>query len=183
MLRKFLALWALFATATGCSQPVYRTRSEPLVTVPSVDLARYAGRWFEIYRLPNGFEDSSCGTVTADYAPRADGLIQVVNTCVKADGSFDRSRGVARVVDPASRSRLEVSFFRPFWGSYWIIELSDDYTWAMVAEPAGKYLWLLARSPTLPEAVDTHVRKRMTELGYPIDKLIKPANLLPVPAV
>ncbi len=181
MFRKLLGLSALLATAAGCVQPVYRTRSEPLVTVPSVDLARYAGRWYEIYRLPNGFEDANCSSVTADYAPRDDGLLQVVNTCVKPDGSFDRSRGVARVVDPATRSRLEVSFFRPFWGNYWIIELSDDYSWAMIAEPSGKYLWLLSRTPTLPEAVDASVRKRMTELGYPLDKLIKPANLLAVP--
>lgn len=182
MRRNLLALWALLTTATGCVQPVYRTRTEPLVTVASVDLARYAGRWYEIYRLPNGFEDVGCASVTADYAPGDDGLIQVVNTCVMSGGTVDRSRGVARVVDAATRSRLEVSFFRPFWGNYWIIELADDYSWAMIAEPSGKYLWLLARTPTVPEAVDTLVRKRMVELGYPLDKLIKPANVLAVPA-
>jgi apolipoprotein D and lipocalin family protein len=183
MARKLWIFGAIAATLAACSQPVYRTRSEPLRTVASVDLARYAGRWFEIYRLPNGFEDADCASVTADYAPRPDGLLQVVNTCVKPGGDFDRSRGVARVVDPLSRSRLEVSFFRPFWGNYWIIELSDDYSWAMIAEPSGKYLWLLARTPAISGEVDAQVIARMTELGYPVGKLIKPANLLPVPGV
>jgi apolipoprotein D and lipocalin family protein len=183
MRTKFLIFGTIAAALAACSQPVYRTSREPLRTVASVDLNRYAGRWFEIYRLPNSFENAACNTVTADYAPRADGLIQVVNTCVMADGEVDRSRGVARVVDPASRSRLEVSFFRPFWGNYWIIELSDDYSWAMVAEPSGKYLWLLARVPKLSSAEEEQALKRMTELGYPVDKLIKPANLLTVPGV
>lgn len=180
---KLLILVAFAASLAACSQPIYRTSSEPLRTVASVDLERYAGRWFEIYRLPNSFEDSACSSVTADYAPRADGLIQVVNTCVMPDGEVDRSRGVARVVDPASRSRLEVSFFRPFWGNYWIIELGEDYSWAMIAEPSGKYLWLLARVPRLSSAEEARALKRMTELGYPVDKLVKPGNLLAVPGV
>lgn len=183
MTARILFLFSVLVSLGACSQPVYRVRSEPLATVASVDLQRYSGRWYEIYRLPNGFEDATCASVTADYAPRSDGQLQVVNTCVKTLEDFDRSRGLARVVDPVSRAKLEVSFFRPFWGNYWIIDLDDDYSWAMVAEPQGKYLWLLARTPTLPDGVDAQVRARMTELGYSVERLIKPANLLPVPAV
>jgi apolipoprotein D and lipocalin family protein len=166
---------------TACfSQPVYRTSSEPLPTVASVDLSRYAGRWYEIHRLPNGFEDADCATVTADYSLRDDGLIRVVNSCVKADG-VKRSTGVARVVDPTSRARLEVSFFRPFYGDYWIVDLTEDYSAVLVAEPAGKYLWILGRTPALPPEIATRMRQRAEKLGYPLDKLLSPANKLPSP--
>lgn len=172
-------LWglALVAAATAaCSQPVYRSGGAPLTPVASVDLDRYAGRWYEIYRLPNSFEDAACDAVSADYALRGDGLIQVVNTCVRGDGEVERSRGVARVVDAASRARLEVSFFRPFWGAYWIVALSEDYRWALIAEPAGKYLWLLARTPQLDSAEEAQLLQRVAALGYPTDRLIKPAQ-------
>ncbi len=166
----------------GCmSQPVYRTQTEPLKTVDAVDLGRYAGRWYEIHRLPNSFEDTDCGTVTADYSLRDDGLIRVVNSCVKADGT-EQSDGVARVVDANTRAKLEVSFFRPFYGDYWIVELMEDYSAAVIAEPSGKYLWILGRTPKLPADVSSRMLGRVRALGYPLDKLISPPNQLPPPA-
>lgn len=177
-----LAKLALTAAAglAGCSQPVYRASPAPLQSVARVDLDRYLGRWYEIYRLPNGFEDSDCLAVTAEYARRSDGLIGVTNTCAKK-GGVERARGVARVTDTASNARLEVSFFRPFYGSYWIIDLADDYSWALVGEPAGKYLWLLSRVPQLPAALEAELLGRVRALGYPTDRLIRVANAVEVP--
>jgi len=148
-------LFAILSLAlAGCAgPPVNRTSSSPLEVVPAVNLDRYAGRWYEIARLPNRFE-KDCEGVTADYARRADGLIKVVNTCRKGapNGKIKAATGRARVVDPETNARLEVSFFGPFWGDYWIIDLAEDYSRSIVGEPSGRYLWILSRTPTLSDA-------------------------------
>ncbi len=93
---------------------------------------------------------------------RQDGRIDVLNRCRKnsLDGPEKEARGVARVVDAASNAKLEVSFFRPFWGDYWIIDLGVDYEYAVVGHPSRDYLWILSRSPTMvPEVYDGIVRR------------------------
>ncbi|MCB9738521.1 MAG: lipocalin family protein [Deltaproteobacteria bacterium] len=180
MLLPILRLLGAAAVLVGCSQPVYRTTTEPLVPVPTLELQRYAGRWYEIARLPNSFEDAECLTVTADYTLRADKTVEVVNTCVLAD-DVDRSVGTARVPDPKAPAKLEVSFFRPFYGDYWVIALDTDYRWALVAEPQGKYLWLLARTPKLESAMEAEVMRRIEAAGYPVSALIRPENERPAP--
>lgn len=145
-----LCLLAGIALAACQSQPSGRERSEPLQTVESVDLDRYLGRWFEIARYENRFE-RGCAGVTADYARREDGLISVTNTCYQdsLDGEIRTAEGRARVIDGSGNAKLEVSFFGPFWSDYWIIELDADYRWAVVSEPDGRFLWILAREPQM----------------------------------
>lgn len=152
----------------GCaSPPVNRAADAPLTTVQSVDLDRYAGRWYEIARLPNGFE-KNCEGVTADYSRREDGLLRVVNTCRKGSPSGDvkSAEGRARVVDEKTNAKLEVSFFGPFWGDYWIVDLTDDYSRSIVGEPSGRYLWILSRTPTISEAERADALARIKALGY-----------------
>lgn len=137
-----------------------RQRAQPAVTtVPSVDLDRYAGTWFELARFPNRFQDQCAGDVRATYARRADGRIDVLNRCRERDGTTSDAKGVARVVDAKTNARLEVRFSPKWlswlpsvWGDYWIIGLADDYSWATVGSPDRKYLWILARTPDLPPA-------------------------------
>jgi apolipoprotein D and lipocalin family protein len=95
--------------------------------------------------------------VRASYARRRDGRIDVVNRCRTADGSIE-ARGVARVVDGRTFSRLEVRFAPAWlsllpmvWGDYWVIGLAHDYSWAVVGSPDREYLWILARTPRLDE--------------------------------
>ena len=128
-------------------------------TVPAVDLDRYAGDWFEVARYPNWFQRNCASDVRASYARRADGRIDVVNRCARADGSVIQARGVARLADAETPAKLKVRFapavlsFLPFvWGDYWIIGLADDYSWAVVGSPDRKYLWILARTPRLDSA-------------------------------
>ena len=103
---------------TGClNQPVYRQSNTPLQTVSSVDLNKYLGKWYEIYRLPNWFEDDDCVTVTAEYGLRDDGGVSVLSTCHKASKK-EEARGIAKIVEGSSNSKLRVSFFRPFYGRY-----------------------------------------------------------------
>lgn len=142
-----------------------------LVTVAQVDLDRYAGRWYEIAKLPNRFQRKCVADTTAEYRRQADGTIAVVNRCRTADGRFDEARAVARVADAGRNAKLEVSFFsvlgwRPLWGDYWILMLDSEYGYAVVGEPGRRYGWILARTPTLPTAVRARIDDRLRALGH-----------------
>ncbi|MGB5372547.1 MAG: lipocalin family protein, partial [Polyangiales bacterium] len=69
--------------------------------------------------------------------------------------------------------KLEVSFFRPFWGDYWIIDLGPDYEYAVVGHPSRDYLWILSRTPTLDAEIYDGILTRLEEMGYPLDRLQK----------
>ena len=122
--------------------------------VSRVDLSRYAGIWFEIAKIPNRFQKQCARDTLAQYTLRPDGRIDVVNQCIKRNGSVDQARGIAKVVDAETGAKLKVSLvsllgWRPFWGDYWIVGLDPNYRWAVVGAPNRKYGWILARSKTL----------------------------------
>jgi len=132
----------------------------PLRVVTDVDLARYAGRWFEIARLPNRFQTKCAGDVTAVYTPSDDGRLTVTNRCREAGGSTTEAVGLARRVEGRPPSVLEVRFAPAFlsflpavWGDYQIIALGSDYDHAVVGTPDRKFLWVLARTPRLDPCV------------------------------
>ena len=161
---------------SGCApQPVSRDLNIPLNTVTAVNLQQYLGQWYEIYRLPNWFEDLDCNTVTAQYSLREDGDIKVVNTCHK-NTKINTAVGVAKVVDKVNSSKLKVSFFRPFYGDYWIIDLAPDYSWALIGEESGKYFWILARKPKLNSKLENELIESAKKLGYQTERFIKPKN-------
>lgn len=151
----------------------------PLNVVPSVDLARYQGRWYEVARLPNSFQNKCAGEVTADYALREDGSITVVNRCRRHDGSVTEAKGVAkRAGEDKPTSMLRVRFapgylsFLPFvWGNYQVIALADDYSHAMVGSPDRKYLWILSREPRLDEAAYQRLAAAAREQGFDVGRL------------
>ena len=129
--------------------------SSPVRSIPSVDLTRYAGRWYEIARYPNRFQRQCVGDVTAEYTLERD-RIRVVNRCRKADGTMDSAEGVAkqRPGSPDSLRKVRfapavLSFIPAVWGDYWIIGLPPDYSYAVVGEPARNDLWMLSRTPRL----------------------------------
>jgi len=168
----------IMLTAFGCAAaPVNRNAAAPLSTVDDVDLNRYQGLWYEIARLPNRFE-KNCEGVTAEYALREDGLISVVNTCREnaVDGKVKRANGRARVVDTESNAKLEVSFFGPFWGDYWILDLAEDYSLSLVGEPEGRYLWILSRTPTISDETRDDAIAKLDAMGYNTSALYFPAQ-------
>lgn len=176
MLRRLaFGLAALVAlTVSGCKPPpVNRNSTLPLQSVAQVDIERYAGRWYEIARFENSFEEG-CAGVTADYTLKAGGGVKVVNTCRKGGlaGPVETAEGDARIVNPPSNSQLKVSFFGPFEGDYWIIGLAPDYSWALVGEPEGRYLWILARTPRISPQLRAELIERLVGLGYETGALV-----------
>jgi apolipoprotein D and lipocalin family protein len=149
-----------FAGVTTAKQP-------ELTAVGSVELDRYLGEWYEIASYPAWFQ-RNCTAVTANYSLRDDGLIKVVNSCRKGslDGKLKQANGRAKVVDTATNAKLKVSFFGPFWGNYWIIDLDPDYQWAVVGEPKRKYLWILSRTRSMDEEVYEQILSRLPNKGY-----------------
>jgi apolipoprotein D and lipocalin family protein len=144
-----------------------RAADKPLEVVDSVDLDRYLGRWYEIASYPMFFQ-RGCTATTADYSLREDGLIKVINSCRKGtlDGKLKQAKGKAKVVDTETDAKLKVSFFGPFWGDYWIIDLDPDYQWAVVGVPSRKYLWILSRVPHMDEALYDEITGRLPDKGY-----------------
>ena len=104
--------------------------------------------------------------VTADYALRDDGKVSVINTCRKPDGTIKRAEGKAKVVDTATGAKLKVSFFGPFYGDYWVLDHADDYSWSIVGEGSGRYLWLLSREANPGQAKVAMLIARAKALGY-----------------
>lgn len=153
----------LGACATGNDVP-------PLQTVEHVDLSRYMGKWYEIARVPNRFQEQCTGNTTAEYRLRDDGRIEVTNRCVVSDGELDIASGIARRSGD-DNARLEVSFFdilgwRPVWGDYWIIGLDRGYDWAVIGHPERKYGWILSRAPRLTDTTRERIDRLLREQGY-----------------
>lgn len=127
-----------------------------LKTVMAVDLARYSGKWYEIARYPNRFE-RNCEFVTAQYTPRADGRIDVLNTCNAnmTDNNRRSAKGIASVIAGSNNARLAVNF-APFplpagQGNYQILYLDSEYQTAVVGSPGRNYLWFLSRTPQIDD--------------------------------
>jgi apolipoprotein D and lipocalin family protein len=165
-----IAVMALGALFSGC---LTSSGVSTLKTVAHVDLGRYVGTWHEIARYPNSFQKGCIGS-TATYTLREDGEIDVINRCRDGrDGSLREAKGRAWVVDPASNARLKVSFFWPFRGDYWIIDLGNDYEFAVVGAPSRKYLWVLSRSPVMDDDVYNGIMERIEQLGFERDRVVK----------
>lgn len=169
---------SLAAAAALLLSTVFVHAREP-EAVPSVDLERYVGTWYEQAHLPLFFQRNCVANTTAQYALREDGRIDVVNQCDDADGRRIEATAIAcRVGD--STSKLEVRFAPAFlsflpmvWGDYWILDLDPDYRWAIVGSPDRKYLWFLTREQAFPgDRLDALVA-RAQDMGFDTSKLIR----------
>lgn len=154
----------------GCG----RVQKPPRV-VGSIDLQRYSGTWYEIARYPNRFE-KGCDGVTATYRVIENDRLEVINRCrqVGPGGGIREIRGRARVCDENSPAKLKVTFFWPFYGHYWVIDLADDYSWAVIGHPRRKYLWILARQAHLEKDLLEKILERIVDQGYNPERLIYP---------
>jgi len=172
---KYLLLFVALLMVGSCTN--VKDRPPSLQVVPYVDISRYTGTWYEIARYPHKFQVGCVGS-RATYSLRDDGKISVLNECYEgSDKTKLRSaKGKAWVVDTKTNARLKVSFFWPFSGDYWIIDLGNDYEYAVVGHPGRKYLWILSRKETMDEDVYKVILRRLDEQHYDISKLIRTAE-------
>ncbi len=164
---QFLLLGVVLVGAVA----IARAERAPLTTVQKVDLKRYTGRWYEIAKYANRFERQCERDVTATYDIRPDGKISVVNACYTKEGKLSRSSGWAKVADTNTSAKLKVTFFWPFFGDYWIIDLGANYEYAVIGEPGRKYLWILSRTAKMDDKVYAEITARLAAQGYDASKL------------
>jgi apolipoprotein D and lipocalin family protein len=172
-----MTLWKLVLMSVGCfaflaCAPTLTTHLPPLTTVPFVDLDRYVGKWYEIASYPTPFNEG-CTATTAEYTALDDGTIGVVNECRIGDpsGELNRIEGTARIVNETTNAQLKVSFFIFAEGDYWIIDLDEEYQWAVVGDPIRSTLFILSRTPTLDDTSLQGILSRLPEKCYDPDYL------------
>lgn len=171
---KLLFLLCLTAGGLGLVKAASPAEDKPLATVPAVDLQRYMGTWYEIAAFPQSFE-KGCHCSTAEYSMTEKGYVRVVNSCRKdsAEGKVKTAEGKAFVVEGSHNAKLRVQFFWPFRGDYWIIDLADDYSYAVVGAPNRKYLWFLSRTPEMDPVLYQQIVDRTAAKGFDMSKLQK----------
>ena len=150
----------------------------PLVTIPSLDIQRYLGTWYEIAKYPNWFQKKCVADTRAEYKLQPGGSVQVINRCRKDNGEFDEAIGEARQIGAATSPKLQVRFapswlsLLPFvWGDYWVIDLDEAYELVAVSEPKREYLWVLSRTPIVSAASYEALLGRLKIQGFDLGRL------------
>jgi apolipoprotein D and lipocalin family protein len=139
-------------------------------------IERYLGSWYEIARKPNYFQRQCKKETTATYTLHASGKVEVLNRCIRADGSVSEVRGTAWAPDKSQPAKMKVQFFWPFSGPYWVHKVDPDYAWAIVGDQKRKNLWILSRKADVsPETFGT-LKQHALELGYDLSDLVTPAK-------
>ena len=171
--RLLLGAGILLLPFSACT-PGGKIMTAELKVVPYVKLERYTGTWYEIARYPQRFQEG-CVASKAVYELGQNGKIQVYNECRQGslEGPVKSVRGKAKVVDPATNAKLKVTFFWPFYGDYWIIDLGQNYEYAVVGHPSRKYLWVLSRTPEMEESVYRGIEERLEKQGYDTGRLMR----------
>lgn len=168
MFRKWLFLLSVL-TLTGC-----QSVPEGVAPVTGFDEQRYLGKWYEIARLDHSFE-RGLSQVSAEYELREDGGIKVINRGFNAEeNAWSEAIGRAYFVDDKETAHLKVSFFRPFYSSYVVFELGENYDYAFVSGYNKDYLWLLARTPTVSKELVERFSQVAKEKGFDTSELIFP---------
>jgi lipocalin len=165
----FLIAFLFFIVTGGCQNK----QSEMIntTTIKELDLQRYLGTWYEIARFDHRFERGLVG-VTATYSMREDGKIRVLNQGYKnsLDGKLSIAEGKAKLTNEPGK--LKVSFFWIFYADYLVMELDENYQWALIGSTSDKYLWILSRTPKLDESTKNLILEKARNRGYDTSKLI-----------
>ncbi len=169
MMKNILAIAILIAAGVAIGA---QTRPE-LKTVASVDLNKYAGKWYEIAKYPNKFQKQCVGNTTATYSLKPNGKIEVLNECLIKNGTTETAKGEAKITDTATNAKLKVRFapkllsFLPMvWGDYWIIDLEPNYEYVAIGEPKREYFWILSRKPEMDDTTFQAILRRAEEQGF-----------------
>jgi apolipoprotein D and lipocalin family protein len=140
--------------------------------VTGFDQDRYLGTWYEIARLDHSFE-RGLSQVSAEYIPNDDGSIKVINRGYNAEkGEWKEAQGRAKFVGDSDVGHLKVSFFGPFYASYVVFELDEDYSTAYITGYNRNYLWLMSRTPEVSAEVLEAFRERAEAEGFELGELI-----------
>lgn len=145
-----------------------------LATVPDVEIKRFMGPWYVIANIPTFLEKGAHNAVES-YRLDPDGSIATTFT-FRAD-SFDgllktyHPRGFVR--DKKSNAVWGMQFIWPFKSEYLIIYLDKDYTTTVVGRSKLDYVWIMARTPEIPDTEYQAILKMLSDIGYDTGKIRK----------
>ena len=153
--------------------PLCQIKSQTMETAKSVNLEKYSGLWYDYAHLPARFLEG-CDNITAEYKIENTRYISVYNRCVKSStGKLSNIKGKAFIEEGSNNAKLKVQFFWPFKAKYWILDIDDDYKYALVGGPSRTYLWVLSRTPEMDEELYNELIQKARALGFPVERMIK----------
>ena len=154
-------------------ESAYSLESRKLEVVSSLDLKKFQGTWYEIAHNP-WFPEKGCFYMIANYKLTKENNIKVTNICRKngMDGQISKVSGIAWLVDPKIKAKWEVQFIWPFTLDYWVIELEENYNYAVIGEPDRENLWILSRKPIMEKELLSRIIKNTKSKGYDLSNLI-----------
>ena len=168
-----VAAWGVGAQTTATPAPL-----PPVSTIATLDVPRYMGTWYEIAKFPNRFQAKCVANTRARYLAQTDGSVQVLNSCVTADGSTIDALGRAIQVGATTSPKLQVRFAPAWlswlpqvWGDYWVIDLDADYQLAAVSDSKREYLWVLSRTPQVNDKAYGALVERLKAQHFAVQKL------------
>jgi len=174
----FISTVGLLLICLSSFQAVAQQSDQPVKTIPSLDVSRYLGTWYEIAKFPNWFQRKCISNTKAVYTAKPDGNLRVLNSCKTANGETSEAEGLARQIGAKDSPKLEVRFapewlsFLPMvWGDYWVIDLDPQYQLAAVSDPRREYLWVLSRTPQLDPKVYADLLQRLEQQRFDVQKL------------
>lgn len=155
----------------------------PIKPVPAVDIHRFMGDWYVIASIPTHFEKDAYNAVET-YKLDQDG--DVATSFRFRDGSFDGKvkhiHSTGYIHEGTGNAVWGVEVFWPFKAQYIVAYLKDDYSEVIVARDARDYTWIMARTPTIPQADYDALVTRVKALGYSLKELRKVPQKWPEPA-
>ena len=156
----------------GCSTTP--TKMPPLKTVAHVDLPRFMGPWYVIGTIPWMVEKNNVGTMDVDKM-RPDGKIDITYVFHRKELSAKREEmhALGSVVDKQTNARWGVQFIWPFQAPYLVINLDPDYTATIIGHPSRDLIWIMARTPTLPEGTYQKLLQAAASQGYDAKRIVK----------
>ena len=168
-----VAAWGVAAQTTATPAPL-----PPVSTIATLDVPRYMGTWYEVAKFPNRFQAKCVANTRARYLAQTDGSVQVLNSCVTADGSTIDALGRAIQVGATTSPKLQVRFAPAWlswlpqvWGDYWVIDLDADYQLAAVSDSKREYLWVLSRTPQINDKAYGALMERLKAQHFEVQKL------------
>lgn len=174
----FICVALLQITTSVNAQATPAAELQAVKTIPSIDVARYLGTWYEIAKFPNWFQRKCLSGTNANYQLKEDGNVKVTNRCKVEGGEIAQAIGTARQIGGATSPKLEVRFapdwlaILPFvWGDYWVIDLDPQYQLAAVSDPRREYLWILSRTPKVNQKSYDDLLQRLVAQQFDLTQL------------
>ena len=167
---KKISIWlCMLLSLAGC-QSADSGRKIDNSTVSALDLSRFMGKWYEIARYEHRFEKGMTH-VSATYTMNENGKIRVRNEGLK-DGKHKEVNGRAKQPNPKDPGKLKVAFFLWFYADYYVLDIDPDYRYVLVGSSSDKYLWIMSRTPTLPQATLNQLVEQLRQRGYDTSRLV-----------